>query len=408
MASVLVCGGGPVGLCAAMMIAREGHEVTVLEADPAGVPGTAEEAWTSWDRRGVAQFRQPHNLFSRRRRVLDLELPGLTQRLLDAGCTWVDVLRPMPPTVSDQGERPGDDVFRFVTGRRPVVEAALAGAADDAEGVSVRRGVKIGGLLARPGDVPHVTGVRTAGGEELHADLVVDATGRRSRTGAWLEGIGARPPEAHSEDSGFVYYTRYFRGPERPQTRAPGLCAMGSISVLTLAGDNDTWSVTLFGPTCDAALRSLRRPEVFTRVVAACPAHAHWLAGTPVGEVRAMAGIVDRYRRFIVDGRPVATGYAAVGDAWACTNPSAGRGLSVGLLHAQRLRGVVREHLGDPTHVRGGLGPGDRGPRGAVLPEPDRRRPGPVRRDGGGPHRGRAAGPGRGDDPVPDGRRPRR
>jgi flavin-dependent dehydrogenase len=44
----------------------------------------------------------------------------------------------------------------------------------------------------------------------------------------------------------------------------------------------------------------------------------------------------------------VATGFAAVGDAWACTNPSAGRGLSVGLIHAQRLRDVVRSSLGDP------------------------------------------------------------
>jgi hypothetical protein len=62
-----------------------------------------------------------------------------------------------------------------------------------------------------------------------------------------------------------------------------------------------------------------------------------------------MAGAIDRYRRFVVDGRPVATGYAAVGDAWACTNPSAGRGLTVGIVHAQALRAVVREHLGDPA-----------------------------------------------------------
>ena len=43
------------------------------------------------------------------------------------------------------------------------------------------------------------------------------------------------------------------------------------------------------------------------------------------------------------------TGYAAVGDAWACTNPSAGRGISVGIVHAQLLRRMVREHLGDPA-----------------------------------------------------------
>jgi flavin-dependent dehydrogenase len=62
-----------------------------------------------------------------------------------------------------------------------------------------------------------------------------------------------------------------------------------------------------------------------------------------------MAGILDRYRRFVVEDRPVATGVVAVGDARACTNPSAGRGLSVGLLHAQRLRDAVREGLDDPA-----------------------------------------------------------
>lgn len=62
-----------------------------------------------------------------------------------------------------------------------------------------------------------------------------------------------------------------------------------------------------------------------------------------------MAGIMDCYRRFAADGNPIATGFAAVGDAWACTNPSAGRGISVGALHAQLLRGTVRDYLGAPA-----------------------------------------------------------
>jgi flavin-dependent dehydrogenase len=61
-----------------------------------------------------------------------------------------------------------------------------------------------------------------------------------------------------------------------------------------------------------------------------------------------MAGLLDRYHRFAAHGRPLATGVVAVGDAWASTNPSAGRGISVGLLHAQLLRDAVRAHLDDP------------------------------------------------------------
>jgi flavin-dependent dehydrogenase len=76
--------------------------------------------------------------------------------------------------------------------------------------------------------------------------------------------------------------------------------------------------------------------------------HAHWLDGEPITDVLAMGGVIDRYRRYVVDGHPVATGIAPVGDAWACSNPSLGRGMSLGLWHVQHLCEVVREHLEDP------------------------------------------------------------
>ena len=56
-----------------------------------------------------------------------------------------------------------------------------------------------------------------------------------------------------------------------------------------------------------------------------------------------MAGIEDRHRRLVVDGRPVATGVVAAGDAWACTNPSLGRGASMAMIHARLLRDLLRQ-----------------------------------------------------------------
>lgn len=350
MARIVICGGSVIGLSAGLMLARDGHEVSVFEADPDAPPAEPERAWASWDRRGVPQFRQPHNLFARARHILDAELPGITDDLLAAGCVWVDFLGSAPPGLRG-GRQPGDDYYRHVTGRRPVVESVLAAAAAAEPGLTINRGVRVAGLLAGPEvipGVPHAAGIRAEPGREVTADLVVDATGRRSPAAGWLAQLGARPPLAESSDSGFVYYTRYFRGPRQPELVGPALAAMGTFSILTLDGDNRTWSVTMFGPTGDPALKALRDPDCFSRVAAACPLQAHWLDGTPLTKVLPMAGILDRYRRFVVGGDPVVTGFAAVGDAWACTNPSAGRGVSVGLVHAQQLRQVVRHHLGSP------------------------------------------------------------
>ena len=118
--------------------------------------------------------------------------------------------------------------------------------------------------------------------------------------------------------------------------------------MLTIPADNHVWSVTVWAASSDAALRNLRHADRFDAVVKACPWQAPWLDGEPRSKVLTTAGVLDRYRRFVVDGQPVATGIAAVGDAWACTNPSAGRGVTVGLLHAQRLRDTVRTDIGDP------------------------------------------------------------
>lgn len=354
MGSIVVCGGSVIGSCVAAMLGRDGHRVTVLEADPTPPPAIPLDAWAGWERKGVPQFHQAHNLFARFRGVADRELPGLTSRLVDAGCAWIDPLADMPSAIADRSVRGGDHMFRFVTGRRPVVEAALTQYAQAQPGVTFRRGVTVTGLIPgrfTVGGSPSVVGVRTADGEEIPADLVVDALGRRTPSRKWLAGIGARPPIVESLERGFTYYTRYFTGLVRPELRAPGLSAMGSFSIATLRGDNDTWSVTIFAPTGDAPLKFLRDNETFSRVLGACPLHAHWVAGTAITDVLPMAGILDRYHRFMVDGEPVATGFVAVGDSWACTNPSAGRGVSVGMVQAQLLRDAVASYLDDPLEL---------------------------------------------------------
>jgi 2-polyprenyl-6-methoxyphenol hydroxylase-like FAD-dependent oxidoreductase len=345
MADVVVVGGGICGLGTAMLLARDGHDVTVLERDAASPPASPQDAWAAWERSGVTQFRQPHNFMPGLRLLLDAELPDVQAALVRAGASRMDLAHPLPPFFADRSPRPIDDLLWTYTARRPAGEWVFADVAAHEPHVAVRRGVDVAGLVAgtsvTPG-VPHVVGVRTAGAEELRADLVVDAMGRRSRAPQWLAALGARAPYEEQADSGFTYYSRYFAGTE-PQRVGPVFMPIGTMSLLTLPGDNGTWSVTIVTSAGDVALKALRQAPTWTSIVRACPLQAHWVDGEPITDVLPMSGVVDRYRRFVVDGAPVATGFVSVADAWACTNPSAGRGLTVGFLHAVRLRDVLRQ-----------------------------------------------------------------
>jgi 2-polyprenyl-6-methoxyphenol hydroxylase-like FAD-dependent oxidoreductase len=191
--------------------------------------------------------------------------------------------------------------------------------------------------------------VRTGDGERLAADLVIDAMGRGSTLPKLLAAAGGDPVHEESEDSGFLYYTRYFRSSDGrlPELRGPLNCAIGSFSVLTLPGDAGTWSITLYGSTRDPVLKQLRDPARWTALVRACPRHAHWLAGEPITPVLPMGGILGRLRSLAGNGpaprQAQPLGVVSLGDAWACVNPATGRGISLGLAHAAVLRRVVRE-----------------------------------------------------------------
>ncbi len=336
-----------VGLCGAMLLADCGNEVTLLERDAAPPPDPAD-AWTRWERRGVNQFRLPHLFLSRFRGIVESELPRLTDALAAAGCCRYNIVENIPNEMKG-GSRPDDDRFDLVSGRRAVVESVTARVAEETSGVTVRRGTAVRGLTTGTGardGVLNVVGVELQDGEQFAADLVVDASGRRSALPRWIAECGGPPVPEELDDSGFVYYGRHFRSRDGslPMMIGPLKQDYGSISALTLPADNGTWSVTVIASARDAAMRALSDPGKWQTVIKTLPLAAHWIDAEPIDDgVAVMAKIEDRIREYAPNGAPLVTGVVALGDSWSCTNPSLGRGASIGLMHAVILRDMLRE-----------------------------------------------------------------
>jgi 2-polyprenyl-6-methoxyphenol hydroxylase-like FAD-dependent oxidoreductase len=332
-----------------MLLAGDGHEVTVVERDPMEPPAP-EVAWETWERRSVNQFRQAHFMLARFREVVDRELPDVAAALEDAGALRYNSFAMIPAEITG-GMRPEDDRFELITARRPILECVFAHRASATDGCTVRRGVAVRALHTNDG---RVDGIVLGDGDAVAADIVIDAGGRRSPMRDLIEAAGFRRPVEDRHDIGFVYYTRHFRSADGsvPPAFGPLLQHYASLSVGTLPADNGTWSIIVVASGSDRAARALLDPDVWMKVVRSYPMVAHWVDGEPLSDdIAFMGGIEDRYRHFCPDGEPAAPGVLPLGDAFACTNPSVGRGISVGLMHAIALRDLL--HGADLGDLRG-------------------------------------------------------
>lgn len=357
MSEVVVLGAGPTGVTAAMLLAAEGHRVTVLERDSGAPVGGAEEIVASWRRPGVNQFRQPHALLPRVREVLEQELPAVLDEITALGARPHNMITGAQALPAIGGPRPGDSRYDTVRARRALLEAALGAVAARTPGLTVRRGVTVTALVPGaerlPGR-PHVSGVVTHQGETLPADLVVDAAGRNSAMTKLLGALGGPRPHEERAEAGFLFYGRHFRA--RDGVLPGPLDWQGfqhpTLAVLPVPGDGDTWGIYFAVSPRDNAMRALKEPEVWDRAIALFPAVAHWSAGERITDVMVMAGTESRRRSLVVDGMPVATGVISIGDAWATTNPIFGMGTAMGLVHAQLLRDATRDvSLDDPEKL---------------------------------------------------------
>ena len=343
---VAVLGGGLAGLSAALAFARRGRRVTLLERDGPIEDGRADELFDGWERPGIAHFRQPHNFLGLARRVLLDEAPEVLDAVLGLGALENRQYELLPGDAEAQ-----DELFVSIWARRPVFEIALRRAVENEANINLITNTRVVGLVsAHVLRGVAVTGVHTDRGEEIEAELVVDALGRTSPLVTWLTSLGVRPPLERRAECGLIYYSRHFRlrpGVEMPTVRSLHRVPRGEIGYMAFGmfvEDNRTFALVLMIPPWERDLRTLRFEKAYMAAALAMPSLVPWVhpdQAEAITPVLPMGSLQNVHRSLMLDGEPVALGIQPVGDALCHTNPTFAYGASLSIHHGFTLAEVA-------------------------------------------------------------------
>jgi 2-polyprenyl-6-methoxyphenol hydroxylase-like FAD-dependent oxidoreductase len=343
------------GLLAGRVLAEHFDRVTIVERDR--FPSGPEF------RSGVPQARHAHILLARGRMILEQFFPTLMTELLAAGVPVLDTsadlkfLNPvgwLPRYRSD---------LSFFSCSRILLEWTVRQQLARYAGVRFAEGCDVIALL--PDAQNGVAGVRVrsrgqanAGPSEpydLHADLVVDASGRSSRTPDWLQALGYPRAQETVINAFLGYASRVYARPSGAAhdwralwiaTRPPALLRGGVIFPL----EGDRWMVTLVGaardypPTDEAGFLafagSLASPQLYEAISAAQPL-------SPIHGYQRTENCLHHYERLA----RWPENFVVIGDAVCAFNPVYGQGMTVAALSAltldQALRAYQRRGAGD-------------------------------------------------------------
>ena len=351
---VLVAGSGITGLGVALALGDGTRRITLIDRDPPPPDLSPDEAFLSWERRGATQLRHSHAFLGRLNMLLRTRYPDLLAELEREGArlfTYQDALP--PPLLDSYVHQPSDDDLCFLFSRRTTLELVLRRHAARLPGVNFITDVGVRGLISRRDEngTLVVEGLKIERGgtiKDLHADIVVDATGRNTMFPDWLRSEGCEIAEEESP-CGILYFTRHYKlrdsQDEPPRDGTPGGGDLGYIKFGVFAADNRHFSVTLATPEIETDLRKvIVRPEIFESICAELPGCARWTNATraePVGPVHSMGNLVSVWRHYVKDTKPQALGFFALGDAAVRTNPLYGRGCSSGMVQAHILRAAL-------------------------------------------------------------------